>query len=102
MNSYTDILSWTLTERQLCDLELLVNGAFAPLTGFMTKADYDLVVSDMRLQSGELWPLPITLDVNVDFAEKIKKHLPNNIHLHALKLRETASCFAEWYASDNE
>tara|TARA_B100001093_G_scaffold167524_1_gene160161 strand:+ start:3553 stop:4005 length:453 start_codon:yes stop_codon:yes gene_type:complete len=38
----------------------------------------------------------------IDFAEKIKKRLPNNIHLHALKLRETASCFAEWYASDNE
>ena len=68
MNNYSNKLSWVLTERQLCDLELLINGAFAPLTGFMTKADYDLVVSVMRLQGGELWPLPITLDVNVDFA----------------------------------
>ena len=73
MNNYSNKLSWVLTERQLCDLELLINGAFAPLTGFMTKADYDSVVSDMRLQSGELWPLPITLDVNQDFAKKIKK-----------------------------
>jgi 6-pyruvoyltetrahydropterin/6-carboxytetrahydropterin synthase len=38
----------------------------------------------------------------IDFAERIKKRLPANIHLHALKLRETASCYAEWYASDNE
>ncbi len=73
MNNYSNKLSWVLNERQLCDLELLINGAFAPLTGFMTKADYDSVVSDMRLQSGELWPLPITLDVNQDFAKKIKK-----------------------------
>lgn len=38
----------------------------------------------------------------IDFAEKMKKRLPENIHLHSLKLRETASCYAEWYASDNE
>ena len=38
----------------------------------------------------------------IDFAERIKKRLPANVRLHALKLRETASCYAEWYASDNE
>ena len=38
----------------------------------------------------------------IDFAKRIKKCLPANIRLHALKLRETASCYAEWYASDNE
>ncbi len=38
----------------------------------------------------------------IDFAEKIKKRLPNNIMLHSLKLQETATSFAEWYASDNE
>lgn len=37
----------------------------------------------------------------IDFAEKIKKHLPNNIQLHSLKLQETETSFAEWYASDN-
>jgi 6-pyruvoyltetrahydropterin/6-carboxytetrahydropterin synthase len=37
----------------------------------------------------------------IDFAEKIKKRLPNTIKLHALKLQETATSFAEWYASDN-
>ena len=38
----------------------------------------------------------------VDFAEKIKKRLPENIKLHSLKLQETATSYAEWYASDNE
>ncbi|MBO3115324.1 6-carboxytetrahydropterin synthase [Winogradskyella sp. DF17] len=38
----------------------------------------------------------------IDFAEKIKLRLPKNIKLHSLKLQETATSFAEWYASDNE
>lgn len=38
----------------------------------------------------------------IDFARKIKKHLPENIKLHSLKLQETATSFAEWFASDNE
>ena len=37
----------------------------------------------------------------IDFAEKIKNRLPNNIRLHSLKLQETATCYAEWFASDN-
>lgn len=37
----------------------------------------------------------------IDFAEKIKKHLPENIKLHSLKLQETATSFAEWFASEN-
>ncbi len=73
MKNPDHFLSWTLTERQLCDLELILNGAFAPLSGFLTKADYDSVIGNMRLQNGDLWPLPITLDVNSEFAEKLKK-----------------------------
>ncbi|MDA8874091.1 6-carboxytetrahydropterin synthase [uncultured Winogradskyella sp.] len=38
----------------------------------------------------------------IDFAKKIKKHLPSNIHLYSLKLQETATSFAEWFASDND
>jgi len=37
----------------------------------------------------------------IDFAEKIKNRLPNNIRLHSLKLQETATSYAEWFASDN-
>ena len=45
---------------------------------------------------------PTTEMMVIDFAEKIKKRLPNNIKLHAIKLQETATSFAEWFANDNE
>jgi sulfate adenylyltransferase len=67
-----DYPSWDLTERQLCDIELLLNGAFSPLDGFLGKADYDAVVSGMRLASGVLWPIPVTLDVSDEFAAGLK------------------------------
>ena len=63
------LASHTLTPRQICDIELLLNGAFAPLKGFMTQEDYDGVVSDMRTSDGTLWPMPITLDVDKAFAD---------------------------------
>ena len=55
--------SWDLTARQACDLDLLLNGAFSPLDGFLRRADYEAVCATMRLSSGLLWPIPITLDV---------------------------------------
>ncbi|WP_138935703.1 bifunctional sulfate adenylyltransferase/adenylylsulfate kinase [Roseovarius arcticus] len=67
-----DLVSHDLTARQVCDLELLMNGGFNPLKGFMSEADYDGVVSDMRLASGALWPMPITLDVADEFAGKLE------------------------------
>ncbi|MDM7931294.1 bifunctional sulfate adenylyltransferase/adenylylsulfate kinase [Tabrizicola sp.] len=62
--------SWDLTARQVCDLELLLNGGFYPLKGFMGQADYDGVVANMRTADGTLFPMPITLDVSESFAEK--------------------------------
>ncbi|EPQ29465.1 uncharacterized protein PFL1_03220 [Pseudozyma flocculosa PF-1] len=53
-----------LSERQLCDLELIINGGFSPLEGFMTKPDYDGCLDNMRLADGSLFPMPITLDVD--------------------------------------
>ncbi|MFD1912850.1 bifunctional sulfate adenylyltransferase/adenylylsulfate kinase [Halodurantibacterium flavum] len=67
-----DLPSWDLTPRQICDLELLMNGGFHPLKGFLSEADYDGVVENMRLTDGTLWPMPITLDVSEDFAGKIE------------------------------
>ena len=64
--------SWDLTERQLCDIELLLNGAFSPLDGFLNQDDYDSVVASMRLTTGVLWPVPITLDVTEEFARDIE------------------------------
>jgi sulfate adenylyltransferase len=66
-----DAPSWELSERQICDLELLLNGAFSPLSGFMTKADFSGVCQDMRLADGTFWPIPVTLDVTEKFAASL-------------------------------
>ena len=66
------LTSWDLTQRQICDLELLMNGGFSPLTGFLTESDYNSVVENMRLKNGNLWPMPITLDVSQDFADSLE------------------------------
>lgn len=68
-----------LTDRQLCDLELILNGGFSPLNGFLNEDDYTSVVEEMRLTSikdektgkGLLWPIPITFDVNAETAQKL-------------------------------
>jgi len=71
----TDSRDWPshdLTPRQLCDLELLLNGGFSPLTGFMNKADYDRVCQEMRIGNNTLWPIPITLDISEVLAKSLK------------------------------
>ena len=69
-----DLPSWELTPRQLCDLEMLATGAFAPLVGFQRRAAAESVAATMRLPAragsgGELWPIPVTLDVTAATAE---------------------------------
>ena len=66
-----NLASIILSQRQLCDLELLMNGAFSPLMGFMTEDVYESVVNNMRLPDGLLWSMPVVLDVSEDQAEKI-------------------------------
>jgi len=68
-----DLVSWDLTPRQICDLELLMNGGFNPLKGFLTEEDYNGVVENMRLADGSLWPMPITLDVSEEFAASLEE-----------------------------
>ncbi|TFY83320.1 hypothetical protein EWM64_g690 [Hericium alpestre] len=60
-----------LTERQLCDLELIINGGFSPLEGFMNEADYKSVVDELRLADGSLFPIPITLDLSAKDIERL-------------------------------
>ncbi len=64
--------SWNLTARQICDLELLLNGGFSPLNGFMTRADYERVCKEMRLGDGTLWPIPVVLDVDEETARSLE------------------------------
>ena len=64
----------TLTKRQLCDIELLLNGGFSPLDGFMNEETYDSVVENLRLDKrydNLVWPMPITLDVSKSFADSL-------------------------------
>lgn len=66
-----NLVSWNLTERQICDLELILNGGFSPLDGFLTREDYESVVEKSRLTSGLVWTMPITLDVEEEFAASL-------------------------------
>ena len=61
----------TLSQRQQCDLEMLLIGGLSPLTGFMTETVYDAVLNDSRLPDGVLWPIPYYLDVDKAFADKL-------------------------------
>jgi len=57
----TNLPSVQISARSLCDLELLATGAFSPLTRFMRQADYERVLTEMRLKDGTLFPIPVTL-----------------------------------------
>ncbi len=86
--------SWDLTERQLCDVELLLCGGFSPLEGFLGQADYEGVLENMRLADGTLWPIPITLDVSERFAadlsegEEIALRDPEGVVIAVLSLSD--------------
>jgi sulfate adenylyltransferase len=78
---YADALPVPLSERQLCDLELLLNHGFAPLEGFMDQANYDRVVREMRLQDGSIWPIPVILDISEKLKQKIEQTHPSKLAL---------------------
>ena len=70
-NDILQLKSWTLTDRQLCDIELILNGGFSPLDGFMNQDDYNSVCEKTRLKNNLLWPIPITLDISNSLADKL-------------------------------
>src|SRR5437763_5748607 len=86
--------SWDLTARQLCDLELLANGGFSPLSGFLGRADYESVCSSMRLADGTLWTIPVVLDLPDEVAEGLKVGSslalrdPEGVMLAAIEVQE--------------
>ena len=60
-----------MSDRQLCDCEMILDKSFNPLNRFMNKDDYNMVLSNMRLSTGELFPIPITLDVDKEFSDQV-------------------------------
>ncbi len=86
--------SWDLTARQICDLELLLNGGFSPLRGFLSRSDYESVCASMRLADGTIWPIPIVLDVPEEFARNLSVNQtialrdPEGVMLAALLVEE--------------
>ncbi len=66
------IPSFRLSPRQICDIELILNGGFSPLTGFLNRADYESVVGSMRLTNRLLWPMPVTLDISEADARRLE------------------------------
>src|SRR5258708_40235185 len=86
--------SWDLSERQLCDLELLLTGGFSPLQSFMGRRDYESVCASMRLASGQLWPIPVVLDLPEVVAKELARHStlalrdPEGVMLAALHVEE--------------
>src|SRR5213595_10608 len=81
-----------LSERSRCDLELLATGGFSPLDRFMSRADYERVVDEMRLANGTLFPIPITLpvadDAPVAIGEPIALRGPHNEILAVMTVEE--------------
>jgi sulfate adenylyltransferase len=86
--------SWTLDASQLCQLEMLLNGAFSPLTGFMGKADAERVRSEMKLEKGTSWPEPIVLGLgdetgsNLSVGEKLALRDGEGVMLAVLHVDE--------------
>ncbi len=70
-----ELPSIRLSERAVCDLELLATGAFSPLDRFMSQEDYRKVVGEMRLSSGNVFPIPITLSVGKEEAMALDREV---------------------------
>ena len=64
-----------LTDRQSCDVQLLCNGGFSPLTGFMSESEYDSVVDNMRLTNNLIFGLPVVMDTDDDSIKEGSKIL---------------------------
>src|SRR5215211_520407 len=85
-------LALTLSARQTSDFELLANGGFAPLQGFMGSEDWGSVCEEMRLATkpDEIWSIPITLASDLDAAvgDVVELSAPNGKRLGLLRVEE--------------
>jgi sulfate adenylyltransferase len=96
---FASLPSWTLNEGQLGDLELLLTGAFAPLTGFMGAAEVSSVTERGVLADGTPWPVPVTLDVPENAVPPVARRLalndPEGVPLAVLDITERSLPFSE-------
>ncbi len=65
--------SLVLDEEKIREVKNIGRGVFAPVTGFLRRADFESVVARMRLKNGKIWPIPIVLDISEDDYQRIKK-----------------------------
>lgn len=92
----SNLPSLQLSERSVCDLELLATGGFSPLDGFMRQADHERVVAEMRLADGTVFPIPITLPVDhFDGLELDKKIALRDAHNDLLGVMTVEEIY-EW------
>ena len=81
-----------ISQRAVCDLEMIATGAFSPLDRFMGKADYQRVLTEMRLSDGILFPIPITLTIDSEElptrSEYINLHDSHNNLLAIMRIEE--------------
>jgi sulfate adenylyltransferase len=92
----SNLPSLQLSNRSLCDLELLATGAFSPLARFMGKADYTSVVEEMRLDDGKLFPIPITLPAVETAAIRLDRELALRSQQNDLLAIMTVEEIFEW------
>jgi sulfate adenylyltransferase len=85
-----------LSQRAVCDLELLAVGAFSPLDRFMGQADYQRVLDEMRLEDGHLFPIPITLPVGDDVAVALDQEIALRDEKNELLATMTVEEIYEW------
>lgn len=95
-----ELPSIQLSDRQVCDLELLATGAFSPLDCFMGKADYQSVLDDMRLVNGHLFPIPITLSVDSEAGIEQGKDIALRNSKYELLAVMTVEDIYEWDQSE--
>lgn len=92
--------SLQLSQRSVCDLELLATGAFSPLNSFMNEADFHRVVNEMRLADGYLFPIPVTLPVQDDAPVQIGQDLALRDQQNELLAILTVEAIYPWDLAD--
>ena len=95
-NLATELNSVQISERSMCDFEMMSTGSFSPLDRFMNQADYQSVVETQRLSNGTLFPIPITLPINstddVKLDSQIALRSPKNALLAIMTVEEIYEC----------